>query len=309
MKSTVIRPLGDDFRRYLLSDGVYIPEGSDNVTTSDDNSDKDEDTDNPEGRFAFPELDAQIRQAITEYEAVFPKLNFSSPKDASWILPSSSPLKCTSPMDVYILLKSSDFITHDVSPENVFDGCLPKTQSTPYELELVLRKWYHVDPSREFRCFVRSGNLIAISQRDANFYEYMNEQKTRDKLLSTIKEFWIREIKQKWPTQDYTFDLILTRSLESAHIVDFNPYAARTDPLLFTYDEVLVIHQQSPQTPVLKMIDSRMHDAAARSSPANVHNMVPFELLSLSSGQTLDHFSKTWEDAIQKSMKDDNSRM
>lgn len=32
------------------------------------------------GRFAFPELDDKIRQAISEYEAVFPKLNFSSPR-------------------------------------------------------------------------------------------------------------------------------------------------------------------------------------------------------------------------------------
>jgi len=31
-------------------------------------------------RFAFPELDDKIRQAILEYGAVFPKLNFSSPR-------------------------------------------------------------------------------------------------------------------------------------------------------------------------------------------------------------------------------------
>lgn len=30
MKSTTIHPLGDDFKHYLLSDGVHIPEGSDN---------------------------------------------------------------------------------------------------------------------------------------------------------------------------------------------------------------------------------------------------------------------------------------
>ena len=32
-------------------------------------------------RYSFPELDAQIRATIDEYDgAVFPKLNFSSPK-------------------------------------------------------------------------------------------------------------------------------------------------------------------------------------------------------------------------------------
>ena len=43
----------------------------------DDEEDDDEETGE---QFSFPELDAQIRQAITDYGAVFPKLNFTSPK-------------------------------------------------------------------------------------------------------------------------------------------------------------------------------------------------------------------------------------
>lgn len=82
------------------------------------------------------------------------------PQDASWVLPPSSPLKCISPADVYLLLKSSDFINHDLNPEIVFDGChLDGSSLPPYDLELVLRKWYPVDRSRELRCFVR-GNLL-----------------------------------------------------------------------------------------------------------------------------------------------------
>jgi hypothetical protein len=41
----------------------------------------DEVTDSFAARYSFPELDAQIRATINEYGgAVFPKLNFSSPK-------------------------------------------------------------------------------------------------------------------------------------------------------------------------------------------------------------------------------------
>lgn len=47
---------------------------------SDDDSDDDEEEDEETKRYAFPELDARIRSAIAEYGAVFPKLNFSSPK-------------------------------------------------------------------------------------------------------------------------------------------------------------------------------------------------------------------------------------
>lgn len=59
-----------------------------------------------------------------------------------------------------MLLKASDFVTHDITPESVFDGCNSEDKVPAYDLELVLRKWYHVDPSREFRCFVRSCSLL-----------------------------------------------------------------------------------------------------------------------------------------------------
>jgi hypothetical protein len=45
-----------------------------------DDDDGDADSDDARQRYAFPELDAQIRAAISEYGAVFPKLNFSSPR-------------------------------------------------------------------------------------------------------------------------------------------------------------------------------------------------------------------------------------
>lgn len=74
------------------------------------------------------------------------------------MLPVTSPLRCTSPADVYLLLKSSDFISHDLDPEAVFQYCKERPQG--YELELVLRKWYPVDRVREFRCFVRQEMLL-----------------------------------------------------------------------------------------------------------------------------------------------------
>ncbi len=73
-----------------------------------------------------------------------------------------------SPADVYLLLKSSDFVQHDLDLELVFDGCdsaHDPQAPTPYELELVLRKWYPVDRARELRCFVRQETLIGASIR------------------------------------------------------------------------------------------------------------------------------------------------
>jgi hypothetical protein len=47
----------------------------------DHDSDDDDEAVGPAAKqYAFPELDAQIRACIDMYGAVFPKLNFSSPK-------------------------------------------------------------------------------------------------------------------------------------------------------------------------------------------------------------------------------------
>jgi hypothetical protein len=61
-------------------------------STLEDDHDHDCDSDDEDGSFAarysFPELDAQIRATIDEYGgAVFPKLNFSSPKVRRFFFP------------------------------------------------------------------------------------------------------------------------------------------------------------------------------------------------------------------------------
>ncbi|KAI0247143.1 cytoplasmic protein [Lactifluus subvellereus] len=291
---------------YLEEDGVFVPAGSENLPPSDYDSDDDDDgaTSPAAKRYAFPELDAQIRAAIDEYGAVFPKLNFSSPKDAAWLLPSSSPLKCTSPADVYLLLKSSDFVAHDLSARSVFEGCaVGGPQQETYGLELVLRKWFAIDPSREMRAFVRDGVLLGISQRNMNYYEFLNEPETQEKIVSRFVAYWTAHVKPKWTgPASYTLDVLLTRDLSRFHILDFNPYAPRTDALLFTYDELATLSASatSAATPTLRVIDSRAHPAAARNAPEHQHNMVPLEALTLSEGRNVEEFAAAWMDQVRR---------
>ncbi|KAJ3716977.1 D123-domain-containing protein [Lentinula raphanica] len=316
IRSTVIRPLSQEFIKYLNADQVFVPKGSEDViaesTLSDDEDDDEHDPDFDENTYEFPELDKNIRAVVREYGAVFPKLNFSSPKDASWILPASSPLKCVSPADVYLLLKSSDFISHDLSRSMVFDGC-DFAESDLYDLELVLRKWYPIDRSREFRCFVRDNVLLGICQRDTNYYDFLNQSETRSKVLQTVVEFWTNKIRPKWQAEHtYVVDLLLTRDLSRAHIIDFNPYAPRTDPLLFSYETLKELHEQQtptdahptpPLLPQFLVIDSPSHPAASCKAPAHQHNMVPFEALSLSNGRDIADFKEIWEKTIQESLQ------
>lgn len=90
------------------------------------------------------------------------------------------PLKCQTPADVYLLLKSSDFVAHDL--DHAFEGCLdepceeidqittaieevdlestPSSQDSDFTFELVLKKWFDMPRSQEWRCFVRDRQLI-----------------------------------------------------------------------------------------------------------------------------------------------------
>jgi len=186
----------------------------------------DDDDDEPARQFTFPHLDAEIRAVLERYDgAVFPKLNWSSPQvplfplrpccrshgtsaesctplcsqDAAWMIPGQS-LKCQNPADVYLLLKSSDFISHDL--DHAFDGCVdfpppapprpaaptsapapelddealarltispsappadahaPDPKARPYTFELVLKKWFDMPGSQQWRCFVRDNMLL-----------------------------------------------------------------------------------------------------------------------------------------------------
>jgi hypothetical protein len=163
--------------------------------------------------------------------------------------------------------------------------------------------------------------IIGISQRDTNHYDFWNERETQEKVTRTVREFWEENIMNQWDSSrdcasffysssisvadltfhPDTFDLLLTRSLSGANIVDFNPYSPRTDPLLFTYPDLLsILSSSTPASePQLRVIDSREHPAATRNVPANQHNMVPREVLEFSAGRTVEEFGRVLEGEIK----------
>jgi hypothetical protein len=190
LKTHVIA-LPQEFVDYLNADGIRMPVDANGDTVIDArpiDADYDSDSDavwSSSGSSSsgaddtdvhFGNLDAQITGAINALGgAVFPKLDWSSPRDACWIALSNS-LKCTRPSDIYLLLKSSDFIAHDLGRRDT-------------GFRLVLRKWYDLHPAMEFRCVVVNGQLVGLSQRDcATFYPFLSPM--RDVLLNAIQSFW-----------------------------------------------------------------------------------------------------------------------
>ena len=109
-------------------------------------------------------MEREIAQAIEDLGGeVFPKLNWSSPRDASWITTTNT-LKCHHASDIFLLLKSSDFVAHDLA--HAYEDCSDEVEGQkgvrqrPETVQLVLRKWFDLAPSMEFRCFVRDNKLI-----------------------------------------------------------------------------------------------------------------------------------------------------
>ncbi|KAG1749243.1 hypothetical protein EDB19DRAFT_1942126 [Suillus lakei] len=112
IKITIICPLDQDFEEHIDSEGIFVPEGSENAPKVLFLMKEKMRMGTTVGRsFPFPDLDELRRQIIKEYGAVFPKLNFSSPK-----------------------------------------GCQCDPSNEPsYQLEVVLREWYPINWSCELQ--------------------------------------------------------------------------------------------------------------------------------------------------------------
>jgi hypothetical protein len=187
---------------------------------------------------------------------------------------------------------------------------------------------------------------LGISQRDTNYYGFLNEPGTQREIVSSFVEYWTAHVKPKWPTttttaaagptsctyglhrlhrrsrlpirstgwfwallHSDTLDVLLTRDLTRFHIIDFNPYAPRTDPLLFTYEELASLFATAAAitttpVPTLRVIDSPAHPAATRNAPQYQHNMVPLEALTLSEGRNMEEFADAWMEQVRRGAVD-----
>ena len=248
--------LSASFLSYLRADGIILPPEDVLSNADSDIEDEDEEEDEPtDPSEAWPDVHQKIKLTISELGgSVMPKLNWSAPKDATWISATSS-MACTTPNDIYLLLKSSDFITHDL--DQVFDDCEKESEDEnesesanedeensidqslleiPYHL--VLRKTIPAfNPALEIRCFVRSRNLLCMCQRDLNHFDFL--PRLIPKLRSMIQDSFDKNLKRSFPDESFVFDVYIPPPHDRVWLIDVNPWAQRTDPLLFSWMEIL----------------------------------------------------------------------
>jgi hypothetical protein len=168
------------------------------------------------------------------------------------------------------LLKSSDFITHDL--EHAFDdtedgeGAEAELTNATIPYHLVLRKAFEMNPSVEFRCFVRNRKLIGLTQRDLNHFDFLFD--LQDRLRSKIQEFFDVRLRDTFPDDNFVFDVYVPNPYERVWLVDVNPWAPRTDPLLFSWLELLTM-DEPPEQPEDETVRIPIRFATADGGEAN----------------------------------------
>lgn len=309
---TLIHELPESFVEYLLDDSgpfllpvsisnedalpnrVHNPYEEDDYQVSEGSEDETEPSTPP----SFPELELKIKESIESLGgAVFPKLNWSAPKDAAWISTSGS-LRCTSFVEIALLLRSSDSLIHDLC--HAYDSCTNKISSRPQSFFIALRKWYpSFRPEMEFRCFVRDKRLVGVSQREVTtFYPALIEKKSD--LRVSIQEFFDSNVKQQFESEKYTFDVYIT-SDERVKIVDFNPWGGFTLPLLFTWEELEQNISEESNIYEFRIVESQ---CAVRPG---LKTAVPYDYLDTSPGSGWDQFLRNADRELQQQIRSPQS--
>lgn len=296
-KSRIIKPLPKEFIDYLLEDGILLP--AENVTwkSNEDGMEKDaleEDSDESEDPTTkFKHLHSKIESIIDELGAVCPKLNWSAPRDATWMATTNT-MRCVTASDIYLLLKSSNYITHDLTEPYGDDGA-----TEPDSYELVLRSWFDINPSLEFRCFVKDSKLVAITQRDMNYYEFLEPLKS--KIQCEIEKFYAKHLKESFPDHSYVFDVYIPRPFDRVWLIDINAFAEHTDSLLFSWDQIASL---SSPTIEFRLVD-KLDSSRGFGTVEHTENYVPKDFVEAGMmGQSIADLTQQWKKLLQSQQEE-----
>ncbi len=235
---------------------------------------------------SFPDFSDRLREAFSSLGGeVFCKLNWSSPRDATWVSFGNS-LRCSDLTQLFLLLKGSEFVRNDL--ERPFQHCEDGGEAPEDEFRhvLVLRKWSEINPAHEFRCFVSRGRLVGITQRDATAC-YSHVAKDRESVITDVKSFFGEFISGRFPLDSFAFDVVRWAK-DVVRLVDFNPFGPPTDPILFSWEELEVMADLSNEEDEGEL-DFRCVEDDTGIQPNGLRQYsVPVDMVHLATGQDPD---------------------
>ncbi len=173
----------------------------------------------------------RINEALKYYpDGAFVRLGSRSGKDSSYA--SNHGLKITDGNAAVRMLTEDTYrIAYD----------LRLALQNNYLPHVFIRQWYEIPPWAEFRCFMKNGNLLGISQyncKDTNQFPQICQYE--EKLKSAIFTFF-EEFKSKVRLNEVIFDVFVLLSELNSNIsvnvilLELNPFFSKTDPCLFTW--------------------------------------------------------------------------
>jgi hypothetical protein len=165
----------------------------------------------------------KIRQALTGFYSgwFFAKLSTRSPKDYFSNLLG----------EIYPMKRIEDI-------QDALGGCsmrifedLDKAMQNGTQLQLHILPWVYIPPQNEWRCYVKDGKLIAISQYFYNI-GFNNFAPNKEKIIAFANQYL-----SHLPMQDIVMDIVYGEDIYDKGLLELNPYGL-SDPCLFTYDEL-----------------------------------------------------------------------
>jgi len=148
----------------------------------------------------------------------------------------------------------------------------------------------------EFRCFVCQRTLLCVSQRDSHYYPFLAE------LVPSIQRF-ARELFDQisdFPSENWVFDMYIPRTRLRGYLIDINPFAPRTDPGQFTWEEILRMTPGEGELLIRLVGEQGMALGGIEFSGQRV----PLEVVEASQGKGVVEFAVQWEEMLRRGVSD-----
>lgn len=205
LRSETIRsyiiPLKPEFIHYLLEEPFIIPE------------------------CPFPEMNQTVTHILQDEldGMAFIKLNFTAPTDSSFMGMNRS-IAVKSFIDVIRFLKASDRAKTDlIKPFGI--------EVHDLQPVLIIKRWFNYHKEREFRAFIKSESVFAVTSR------YLLTSTVSEEKLEILFPPFLHRIFEKYDVKNTIIDFYVSPK-ERLHIIDISPWNEFSSPVLFSWENL-----------------------------------------------------------------------